>query len=65
MISVAGQEWSVGRLGNTPIGASDEARNIKTYLGPYTTHDYVQPPHSAHNSHEEQQASSTRPCRED
>ena len=28
-ISVAGQEWSAGRPGNRPIGASDAARNVE------------------------------------
>ena len=34
-ISCAGQEWSAGRPGNRPIGASDAARNSETCLGPY------------------------------
>ena len=42
-ISVAGQEWSAGRPGNRPIGASGAARNTETCLGPYANRDTVQP----------------------
>ena len=40
-ISTAGQEWSVGRPGNRPIGARDAARNPQTCLGPYATHKTI------------------------
>ena len=62
-ISVAGQEWSAGRLGNRPIGAREAARNTKTCLGPYATRDTVQP-HTGHNTRGPGQASS-RPQPED
>ena len=51
-ISVAGQEWSVGRPGNRPIGAREAARNSQTCLGPYATHATVQP-HTGRNTHED------------
>ena len=63
--SNAGLEWSARRRGNRPLGARDVARNIETCLGPYATHDCIQSPHTGHNTREEQQASSRRPCGED
>ena len=63
-ISTTGQEWSAGRLGNRPIGARTVAHNSETCLGPYPTRSVVQP-HTGHNTHEEEQASSRRPRRED
>ena len=63
-ISNAGQEWSVGRPGNRPIGARTVARKSEMCLGPYTTHSVVQP-HTGHNTHEEEQLSSRRPHKED
>ena len=36
-ISYAGQDWSAGRPGNRPIGASDATRNSQTCLGPSAT----------------------------
>ena len=58
-ISCAGQEWSAGRPGNRPIGASDAARNSETCLGPYATRETVQP-HTGHNTREIE-ASSRQP----
>ena len=40
-ISNAGQEWSVGRPGNRPIGAREAARNSDTCLAPYAARDCV------------------------
>ena len=59
-ICCAGPEWSVGRLGNRPIGASEAARNSEMCLGPYATRTAVQP-HTGCNTREEDQASSRRP----
>ena len=62
-ISCAGPEWTVGQLGNRPIGTRDAAHNPQTCLGPYAIRT-VQSPHTGHNTHEFQ-ASSTRPQNED
>ena len=51
-ISYAGQEWSAGRPGNRPIGASDAARNSETCLGPYATRT-VQSPYTGYNTRED------------
>ena len=63
-ISVAGQEWSAGQLGNKPIGAREVARNTETCLGPYATCDTMQP-HTGHNTHGSREASSGLPQQED
>ena len=57
-ISCAGQEWSAGRPGNRPTGASEAARNTETCLGPYATRT-VQP-HAGCNTREEQASSRPR-----
>ena len=62
-ISHAGQEWSAGRPGNRPIGASDAARNSETCLGPYATR-IVQSPYTGCNPREIE-ASSRLPRKED
>ena len=59
-ISVAGQEWSAGRPGNRPIGAREAAHNSEICLGPYATHNTVQP-HAGHNTRDSREASSTLP----
>ena len=59
-ISVARQEWSAGRQGNRSIGAREAARNTQTYLGPYATHETIQP-RTSHNTHVPRQASSGLP----
>ena len=61
-ISCAGQEWSAGRPGNRPTGASEAARNTETCLGPYATRETVQP-HTGHNTRGLREASS-RPRQE-
>ena len=58
-ISYAGQEWSAGRPGNRPTGASEAARNTETCLGPYATRETVQP-HAGCNTREEQASSRPR-----
>ena len=63
-ISQAGQEWSVGRPGNRPIGARDAARNTKMCLGTYATREIVQP-HTGHNTRSSKEASLGLPRQED
>ena len=62
-ISCAGQEWSAGRPGNRPIGASDAARNSETCLGHYATRT-VQP-HMGCNTREDQASSRRLPREKD
>ena len=64
-ISNEGQQWSAGRLGNRPTGARDAACNSQTCLGPYAAHELVQLTPTGHNTHEENEASSRRPQREE
>ena len=56
-INSVGWEWSVGRLGNGPIGASDAAHNPEMFSGPYATPAIVQSPHRGHKTREEDPAS--------
>ena len=60
-ISYAGQDWSAGRLGNRPIGATDAARNSQTCLGPSTICESKQSPHTGHNTRDSNEASSRQP----
>ena len=64
-ISDARQEWSAGRLGYRPIGASDAACSSEMCLEPYATNASVQSPHTGYNTHETRQASSRRSHKED
>ena len=58
--SCAGQDWSAGRPGNRPFGASNTAcpSPITACSGPYGT-AYVQSHHTGPNTHEEKSASSS------
>ena len=56
--SYAGQDWSVGRPGNRPIGASDVAHNSQMCLGPFATFESRQSPHMGHNTYDLNEASS-------